>query len=383
MKERKYKILVVGYLPPPQEGTAKLTEILVESEYMKSNFDIEFLDLLKRKMGTDRGKFSSINITYNLFNILNFCRIIIIFSPDIVYMPLAQNKFGFLRDSIFIIIAKIFRKKICIHFHGGNFDLFYENQRHFFKTYIMFLLMRIERLIVLAKKFEKHFPYMEPKKLCFIYNCFPKTILLSETKDYSISPERKIKVLFVGYISKAKGALDLIKSVPFILDNYGEQIEFILCGQPIDIERNIVFIPEPHLGYSRCKEFIAQNSIGPYVKFYPETIGIEKDRLFLDADIFVLPTYSDGCALTVLEAMFFGLPVITTPVSALEEMFSDGEHCFFVNPGDVVGLSKKMLFLLNNPAVRQKMGEANRRLVREKYCPEIFLNNLSKVWNSI
>jgi len=383
-QSKKCKVLVIGHLPPPQEGTAKLTQVIVESGYLREYFQLLFLSLQKRKSPTQRGKFGVVNIAKNIINILNLFYHIIFFQPHLVYGPLSQNKLGFFRDSLFVLAGWLFRKKTCVHFHGGSFSDFYKERGRAVRAYIRFVLRRIDRLILLAAKFHSQFtPFLDARKISVLCNCVPESPL---PREGGLNPDRakeKKTVLFIGYLSKAKGALDLVKAVPSVLAGYMEPVEFILCGEAVDIERNILFIPEPHYGYSKIQELIVENNLSEYVKLHPEVIDEKKREMFKKADLFVLPSYSEGCALVVLEAMLFGLPIITTPVGALEEMFVSGENCFFIEPGDIEGLSEKILFLLDNPNMCKKMGQANNKLVVEKYNSDAFLSSLAQIWNGL
>ena len=381
LKAKQAKILILGYLPPPQEGTARMTETIIESDYLLKQFKINFMPLLKRKQATNRGRLDFENLTQNSINILNYIRFVVQFRPQIIYMPLAQNRFGFLRDSAFILVGKFFRKKVYVHFHGGSFDLFYESRCDIFKKYIRFILKHIDKLIVLADKFRKQFvPFVDIEKISFLYDCVPDITGIPSESMQKDPTEKTLKVLFIGYLSKAKGAVDIVKSIPYVLERYKKPVEFILCGQPVDTERNIIFIPQPHGGYSEIKNFIKTHNIKDKVTIKSEVVGQEKERLFKEVDIFIFPSYSEGCGLVVLEAMRYGLPVITTPVSALEEMLTEGENCFFVKPGDIRTLADRIAFLLNDYSMRQKIGQANYKLVKEKYNPDVFLRGLAQAW---
>lgn len=379
---KKLKVLIVGYLPPPQEGTARITEVIVNSQYLRDNFEIIFLSLKKRNKATLRGKMALMNVFYNLLNFIRYKCEIIFYQPNIIYLPLAQNRLGFLRDSFFILIGKFFGKKICVHFHGGNFDLFYQQQKIFFQRYIRYVLKKIDRLILLAEKFKKQFnQFIDESKMSVLYNCLPEMQIDFHERTNSVKD--KIRVLFIGYLSKAKGALDLVYSIPKVLAVYKNPIEFILCGQPVDIERNITFISEPHLGYSKIKKFIEENNLQAHVRIFTNLTSEQKEKFFWESDIFVFPTYSEGCGLVVLEAMAYGLTIITTRVGALEEMLKEGENCFFVKPGDCEELAEKILFLANNEELRKKFGENNKKLIGERYNKNIFVKNLMDIWISI
>lgn len=81
-----------------------------------------------------------------------------------------------------------------------------------------------------------------------------------------------------------------------------------------------------------------------------------------------------------LEAMAMGRPVILTRNAYVEEFLKDGEHGFFVDQGDVVGLSEKLKFLLSDPDAANQMGENARRWVLDRYTVESYVQKIVSVW---
>ena len=378
MQDNKPRILMVSHLPPPPEGTAKINEMLVNSEHLNEKFILKFISLKKRNRASERGRFAFQNVVDNIFNITNFIIKTIVFSPGLIYLTLAQNKLGFFRDSLFILVARLLRKKICVHFHGGNFDLFYNGQNVFIKRYIRFVIVRADRLILLAEKFKKHWtPLLRTGKMRVLYNCLPR---LNTNVSSRGGTDRVATILFIGYLSKAKGALDTVYSIPLVISDYKRPVDFILCGQPLDTERNITFIPQPHNGYSKIKEFIREQKLEKYCKIYTSLDAETKEKLFSCADMFVFPTYSEGCGLVVLEAMANGLPVITTAVGALEEMLVQNKNCIFVQPGNHREIADAILYLFNNKRHAYEMGQNNKRLVYEKYNQQRYVQNMADIW---
>ena len=98
----------------------------------------------------------------------------------------------------------------------------------------------------------------------------------------------------------------------------------------------------------------------PHMTFRSPVDGHEKEALFKQSDIFILPSYSEGFPLSVLEAMSYGLPLIVTPVGALPEVLKEGENCFFVKPGSVSDLTRALtqLFELGSALYSMSLEEA-------------------------
>jgi glycosyltransferase involved in cell wall biosynthesis len=83
--------------------------------------------------------------------------------------------------------------------------------------------------------------------------------------------------------------------------------------------------------------------------------------LYANADIFVLPTFHDFTPLSILEAMASGLPVVSTDVGAIREQVIAGETGLLIPPPrDGRALSEALRSLVDDPALRHRMGAAGR-----------------------
>ena len=87
-------------------------------------------------------------------------------------------------------------------------------------------------------------------------------------------------------------------------------------------------------------------------------------------DIFVLPSYREGTPVTVLEAMAMGLPVVATNVPGCREAVIHEETGFLVPPRDVDKLIRAIQKLVEDPALRRRMGEAGRARVVQYFAVE-------------
>jgi len=124
-------------------------------------------------------------------------------------------------------------------------------------------------------------------------------------------------------------------------------------------------------------------------------LGLENRVLFLGhredvnlllglMDLFILSSHSEGCSISVLEAMASGKPVVATRVGGNPELVLEGKTGFLVPPAEPEKLAEKTIFLLRNEDLRVKMGDEGRKRVNEKFSLETMLKNYeelySKVW---
>lgn len=98
-------------------------------------------------------------------------------------------------------------------------------------------------------------------------------------------------------------------------------------------------------------------------------LGSTKDvRPYIEGcSIFVLPSYHEGLPRTVLEAMATGRPILTTSVPGCKETVVNGENGWLVEKANVEQLAERMLWFIENPNEWQRMGEASRSMVEEKF----------------
>lgn len=171
----------------------------------------------------------------------------------------------------------------------------------------------------------------------------------------SYSTNDKIKVLFVGKLTPSKGVLDLLS----VAKNW-------------DNSNTISF------------NFVGAGPLAPIIQSYKNCsyLGLKKkDELkdiYHDADIFVLPSYSEGFPLTLLEAMASGLPIVTSNIFGLKEVVGNKNN-FFIQPGDQDALKQSITLLATTPQLRKSIGKENYQYAKEKRSIKAMIQKYSEV----
>ena len=146
--------------------------------------------------------------------------------------------------------------------------------------------------------------------------------------------------------------------------------EFLQAAERLNGKARFVLIGEPDPGNL---DSLTWEEIQAYVRrglvLAP---GWQNDVLpwLAITDVFVLPSYREGTPVTVLEAMAMGLPVVATDVAGCREAVVSGETGFLVPPRNVDELVGAIQKLVEDPALRRRMGQAGRARVVQHFAVE-------------
>ena len=182
-----------------------------------------------------------------------------------------------------------------------------------------------------------------------------------------VNNSEKIAILFLGLIGERKGLFDLIKVFMRLLKD-GNNIVLNIGGNG-DTTKLLSAIFD--LGIKKNANYLGWVS------------EEERDRLFRNTDIFVLPSYGEGMPMSILEAMSYSVPVISTLVGGVPELIEDGETGILVNPGDLDMLYEKMSDLIHNEKYRKKLGENGRLKIERLHNIIDHIQRIENIYESL
>ena len=334
----KKKIIMIGPHPPNIGGISTCIEN-IENELGK---EFEFI-----KYNTTANNFK---IIYKLYKLLMYPFYAIFSQAKIAHIH-TPSYGSFWYNTLYIKISKIFGIKVILHIHGGAFDRFYFNSKK--QRKIKKNIQKADKVIVLSKYWEKVFEKICDKNKITI---IPNSVKLPE-KTSKLNTQN---VLFVGSDWKRKGVFDIIKTCK-ILVNKDKRINFIIAGT----DNNVNIKSEIN------KEKITEN-----FKLVGNISGERKDLLFLKSSVYILPSYNENMPITILEAMSYGLPIISTYVGAIPEIIKDGYNGYLIKKGDYIDLAKKIKILINKKDLRKKMGKNALITIKKRYSNKIIISKM-------
>lgn len=365
------RVLVVGPGPAQVGGVTTFIRILMSSNLVAERYDLIHLDTTRAKADlSTAGRFSLRNLSYFLSQMRRLVLIAVHQHPVIMHLAMTSG-WSFWKEGAFLLLGKAFRMGGVAHLHGGSFrDYYWKNPRPI-RRLIGWVLRQADVVIALSEQWQRFL--LEDVRSDLHVVVMPNTVdamfaAAAEQDDY-VTRQKGNVVLFVGQLARAKGVLDILRAVPLVQASR-EEVIFLFAGGAHEVG-----ILEEMENYS------LKAGLGNAVQFLGEVTGQAKLDLFRRATLFILPSYGEGLPYVLLEAMAVGLPVITTPVGAIPEIIKDGQHGFLIQPGDHTALAKRIIQLLNDGSLRQRMGLANRYLIRKSYLPDVAMTQLVALYD--
>jgi glycosyltransferase involved in cell wall biosynthesis len=362
------KLLIIGPTPPPIHGVAQAIDALLKSK-LNEKFSLIHLDLADR-----RGiEFVNQPDFHDLILFLKqwFKLIALGFKhrPALTYLTISQTTIGFTRDSFFILVSLLWNSKIILHLHSGNFRNWYDHSGTFTRTYVRFILNRIDQMIVLGHSLKPIFEGLVPsEKVSVVPNGLP---WINETRpaESLLKKNGKIRILHLSTLTRLKGAMVLLNSIPLVIKEFNN-VEFVFAGNWYRKEER-----------EEAASIIARENITEFTVFTGEVNGLQKKELFESADLFVFPgVQQEGQPLVVIEAMASRLPVIFTNRGCLRETVFHGVTGLETEINNTQDLADKMIWMLRHPDERKKMAIKGRERYENNYTNAHFEKNMIAVF---
>jgi glycosyltransferase involved in cell wall biosynthesis len=270
---------------------------------------------------------------------------------------------SFMRKSLLVLIGKIFGKKIILHIHGGGFHNFY-NRSKLLKPIIRWALESSDAVICLSEMWKKYYSStFKLKRLVIINNVIetPDASRLTNDKNGSLN------LLFLGHVTEKKGVFDLLEVLASGRNEFKHKVKVTIGG-----------IGE----VERLEKTISDNHFNGDVSFAGWVNGSRKAELLNSCDVYVLPSYFEALPMSILEAMSYGKPVISTYVGGIPEIVKPGFNGWLFQPGDRQALNNIIMEAMDNKALLRQYGN-NSLSISKNYTPESVFQSLNDLYREI
>jgi glycosyltransferase involved in cell wall biosynthesis len=179
-----------------------------------------------------------------------------------------------------------------------------------------------------------------------------------------------VNLLFLSRIERRKGIFELLTAFKMLRQHikYKLNISLTICGDGFELDRIKSLVENEKIKGVTIEGFIS---------------GKKKKEAFEKSHMFIFPSHSEGMPNAVLEAMGFGLPVITTAVGGLNDFFIDGKHGAYILKNDANDLLEKLVNLIERPEMLKEISLTNHSLANERFRSDVVAKRMERKFEEV
>ena len=326
---------------------------------LESDYDMIYVESYK-----DGGKIAK--LLKAIWGYFRFVKVLLVDKPDLIHI---HSSFGpsFYRKLPFIYMASWAKVPVINHIHGADFDTFYVNAPEKKRLQIRRVYSKCARLIALSEEWKERLAQIVPaEKITVIENY---SIVHEDALEERLKRESNQTVLFLGEIGRRKGCYD-IPAVAAAVIKAMPEAKFVLGGTGKPEDEHAV------------KALFGKYGVSNQIIFPGWVRGKEKDRLLREADVFFLPSYNEGMPMSVLDAMGYGRPIVSTEVGGIPKIVVDEKNGFCCQPGDTEAMSNAIIQLLSDNKKRGQYDTQSIAIIKKEYSLETHISRLESLYET-
>lgn len=289
--------------------------------------------------------------------------------PRVVHIHTCSGS-TFWRDSLHMLIARLYGAEGMWHIHGGGFGRFIHSLGPVGRRLMSRALRLAKAVIVLNEEMLEH-RALAPKAL---WQVVVNGVNVCAGPDGAGGRGQRGKAttfIFMGNLNPGKGAWDLIEAA-------GQAV-----ARKCDLLVRIAGPSTSPAQKEQLERLVGDCGCADHVELLGVLGGSEKANALAQADVLVLPSHCEAMPMAILEGMAAGLPIIATSVGAIPQIVREGVEGFLVPAHDIASLSGRMSQMADDAGLRRRMGEAARKRVAGQYSVEAMVQPIERMYMQI
>lgn len=280
------------------------------------------------------------------YDVVKFVAKLFWFRPDAVVLNPSLGKNAVKRDFLFLRLAVFFRRRVVLFFHGFNMQAGKEMDHE----WLCRPINKCAGVFVLADEFRVALRSWGVK--------VPIEIVTTKVDDNLLAGvtvkerERVRNVLFLARITREKGIFIALEAFGRVQQRFPDLHLYVVGDGPALAEAK-----------AQCERGEIRN-----VHFTGRLSGQALTQIYERSDLYLFPTYhAEGLPTSVLEAMAFGLPVVTRPVGGLNDFFVNGEMGFLIDSLHPEDFAEKLIYFVEHPEQVRSVSQRNHAYATEHF----------------
>jgi glycosyltransferase involved in cell wall biosynthesis len=284
--------------------------------------------------------------------------------PTIIHANMCENG-STLRKLPIVWLARTMGASSLIHLHGAEIKAMFDRLPRWLRRVFRFGVARADCIVVLGTSW-RDFMCRDVGIRKEQVVCIPNAIAIPAAAR-STPADGACRLLFLGRLEERKGADCFLQALasPQLA---GLDFKAVMAGDGrVDVYR----------------EMARTLGLGQRVAFPG---WVERDAvadLMLNSDVLVLPSLNEGLPMAILEAMAYGLTVVTTPVGAITDVIRDDDTGVLVPPANPTALAAALRRVIGDPNLRLRLGCRARALARAEFDVDRYGERFVRLYDEI
>ncbi len=291
---------------------------------------------------------------------------------DVVHLNPSLLGLSIIRDGMFHIIAKLMGKRTVIFVRGWDVKCERQIERWFMPLF-RYAYFSVDAFIVLADEFKQFLREAGYAGPVYLETTVVDDAIFSDSatpcrQGASEGNKANLNILTLTRIEKTKGVYETIDAYHKLKRKY-PFVTLNIAGDGPELQALKRYAHDQHIKDVTFLGFVS---------------GKLKQAAFRQANIFLFPTsYGEGMPNALLEAMAYGLPVITRPVGGIRDFFENGRMGFVTESLDPNVFSEYLETLILDDGLRLQIGGFNRNYAREKFSAPRVVERLESIYRQV
>jgi glycosyltransferase involved in cell wall biosynthesis len=363
----KRSILFILHLPPPVHGASIASQYIRDSVRINDTFNATYINLMTADSLTDVGRGS-------WKKLLVFAKIVAkVFTSlsknkyDLCYITLNVKGFGFYKDFIVIMLAKLFNQNIIYHFHNKGVST--RSPISVRKLLYKLVFKNSKSILSSSHLYYDISEFAKPENVLYC----PLGIPIANPIQPIKKSNAVCKLLYLGNMMEHKGVYILLEACRVLKESFALHFECHFVGDWADISED------------QFRKKVSAYGLAECVFTHGKKYGSDKHFFYENADIFVFPTYyhSETFGIVNLEAMQFSLPIVSTYNGGIPDAVLDGKTGYLVPQKDVAKLAEQLRILILDPSLRKQMGHHGHLHFKEHFTLKKYEDNLISIFEEV
>lgn len=356
------KILVIGQTPPPVHGSNIMTETFTRSLESLGHR----VNLLEKKFSTKQEGIGKISIRKILRGPYIICKLLKKVSRsdlDICFYFLSLKPPSFQFDAVLLLLLKFFKLRYIIYLHGKGLAQLVTDSDILSRFLARKIIMHSYGILIVGDILRYDVCGLIGEDKIFVLPNAIADVDLDNLNRIN-NEDHHVTILYLSNLRPSKGVMEFLK-MAYEVKKKCDNVRFILAGST----RSKKFA-------NQIESFLSLKKLKECFNMPGAVYGYEKDRIFKKSDIFVFPSKKEAFGLVNLEAMQWALPVVASNQGAIPKIVRNGESGFIIDPKDIKQIVDRVVMLIRNPGLRDKMGKRGRIIYENKFSINVYTNRV-------